>query len=220
MATNSFPPPVIMPLGDTALLVRFSETLEDEANERALNFAAAVAAEPVAGVVEIVPSLVSVLLRYDPLATDPIRLAGELALRVDVAVEGRSSCTHEIEVTFGQADGPDLEEVARMLELSPDQFIQRHNATTLRVLTTGFAPGFVYCGFHDEGMVLPRRTQVRPLVPAGSILFAAGQTAIAATDIPTGWHVIGRTGFRNFDPTREPSTLLAVGDRVVFRAEQ
>ena len=85
-------------------------------------------------------------------------------------------------------------------------------------LTTGFAPGFVYCGFHLEALNLPRRDLVRPQVPAGSVLFAAGQTAIAATDIPTGWHVIGRTDLRNFDPAAVPPTRLRAGDSVVFEA--
>ena len=45
---------------------------------------------------------------------------------------------------------------------------------------------------------------------------AAGQTAIAATSIRTGWHVIGQTEFQNFDPGREPPTLLRAGDAVRF----
>jgi allophanate hydrolase subunit 1 len=53
-------------------------------------------------------------------------------------------------------------------------------------------------------------------VPAGTILFAAGQTAIAATPIPTGWHLIGRTEFRNFDPNADPPCLLKAGDLVRF----
>ncbi|MNL83489.1 Kinase A inhibitor [compost metagenome] len=65
-------------------------------------------------------------------------------------------------------------------------------------------------------MALPRRDRVRALVSAGSVLFAAGQTAIAATDIPTGWHVIGRSDFSNFDPTATPPTRLRAGDSVVF----
>jgi inhibitor of KinA len=124
-----------------------------------------------------------------------------------------------VQVRFGGADGPDLEAVAHSLHLNTAEFVKAHNQAPLRVLATGFAPGFVYCGFHPPGLVLPRRTQVRRAVPAGSILFAAGQTAIAATEIPTGWHVIGRTGFRNFDPGAASPTRLAAGDRVVFEAE-
>ncbi|MNT82092.1 Kinase A inhibitor [compost metagenome] len=82
------------------------------------------------------------------------------------------------------------------------------------MLTTGFAPGFIYCGFHPEGLVVPRRTSVRANVPAGSVLFAAGQTAIAATEIPTGWHVIGSTPLRNFLPENDPPTLVHAGDEI------
>lgn len=53
----------------------------------------------------------------------------------------------------------------------------------LRVLATGFAPGFVYCGLHPDDLSVPRREAIRPMVPAGTVLFAAGQTAIAATDL-------------------------------------
>jgi inhibitor of KinA len=86
------------------------------------------------------------------------------------------------------------------------------------VLATGFAPGFVYCGFHEAGLRVPRRAAVRPPVAPGSVLFAAGQTAIAATPVPTGWHLIGRTDFINFDAMRDPPTILQEGDLVAFEA--
>ena len=118
-----------------------------------------------------------------------------------------------IPITF---DGPDLDAVAAALNLSPPAFISAHNARPLRVLATGFAPGFVYCGLHPEELVIPRRAAVRASAPAGSVLFAAGQTAITSTEMPTGWHVIGSTAFANFDPTRQPPTRLAAGDIVSF----
>jgi inhibitor of KinA len=86
------------------------------------------------------------------------------------------------------------------------------------VLATGFAPGFVYCGFHESALRTPRRAAVRPPVAPGSVLFAAGQTAIAATPVPTGWHLIGRTDFINFDAGRSPPTRLREGDLVAFEA--
>ena len=112
-------------------------------------------------------------------------------------------------------DGPDLAEAAQALGMSTEAFIAAHNATQLRVLATGFAPGFVYCGLH-EALTLPRRTTIRPSVPAGSLLFAAGQSAITANDMPTGWHVIGGTAFSNFDPGAQPPTLLSAGDFITF----
>jgi KipI family sensor histidine kinase inhibitor len=206
--------PDIVPLGDQALLVRFGSSLYDAANRAALALGAKLVRDPIAGVIEIVPSLVSVLLRYDPSAIGPIRLAGEISLRLGQADAAGQPTIHDIDVRF---DGPDLAEVAEALSVGVDAFVAQHNAELLRVLTTGFAPGFVYCGFHPEALNLPRRTTVRPRVPAGSVLFAAGQTAISATEIPTGWHVIGRTAFRNFLPESDPPTLLRAGDLIQFR---
>lgn len=205
--------PDIVALGDGAVLVRFSESLDDSANRSVLALAARLACEPIAGVREVVPSLVSILLRYDPEQIGPVRLAGEIALRLgrDEAVGAGED--HDIAIRF---DGEDLAEVASRLGMNIKDFIARHNALPLRVLTTGFAPGFVYCGFHPDDLVLPRRNLVRPMVRAGSVLFAAGQTAIAATDIPTGWHVIGSTEYRNFSPERDPPTRLQAGDLVRF----
>ena len=215
-APETFPTPTIVPLGDSALLVRFGTVLTDAANCAAIALARALDREPIAGVLEIVPNLVSVLLRYDPLAAAPATIAGELRLRLfGLDREAAAATPWTISVSF---DGPDLDEVAVLLGLTAPAFVAIHNASPLRVLATGFAPGFVYCGLHPGALVLPRRTSVRPSVPAGSVLFAAGQTAIAATELPTGWHLIGRTDFANFNPSAEPPTRLAAGDVVTFEA--
>ena len=212
------PVPTILPMGDSALLVRFGVTLDDAANRATIRLTRALDLNPLAGVLETVPSLVSVLLRYDPLVISGSMLAGELRLRLyglqEIAVD---PVTWQIDAVF---DGPDLAEVAQAVGLSENAFIAAHNSTRLRVLATGFAPGFVYCGLHSKDLVVPRRKSVRPPVPVGSILFAAGQTAITATEMPTGWHVIGRTRFLNFDPTSEPPTRLSAGDIVQFRVAQ
>ena len=212
--STTFPTPTIIPLGDSALLVRFGTTLSDEANRAAIAFALLLEREPLPGVVEIAPNLVSVLLRYDPLLTPPSALTGELRLRLFGLKQGSAAAlAWNIPVIF---DGPDLDEVAAVLSLNPQAFIAAHCARTLRVLATGFAPGFVYCGLHEPALVMPRRMTVRPAVPAGSVLFAAGQTAITATEMPTGWHVIGHTSFSNFAPAAARPTQLSAGDLVNF----
>lgn len=212
--------PLVLPLGESALLVRFGSTLSESANVAALDFARILELRPIVGVVEVVPNLVSVLLRYDQQRIGFHRLAGEIGLLLTTEIEGigTEAQDHVVEVAFGGEGGPDLADVAGRLGLSAQAFVAAHNASSLRVLATGFAPGFVYCGFHPENLHVPRRAEVRPRVPAGSVLFAAGQTAIAATDIPTGWHAIGHTQLRNFDALRDPPTLLRAGDTIVFEA--
>jgi KipI family sensor histidine kinase inhibitor len=205
--------PAIVPLGDAAVLVRFGDALSAEANRDAIAFAARLEANRPEGVEEIAPGLVSVLLRTRP-NVDFWRLSGELRLRMEERGEALPGREVGIPIVY---DGDDLMEVCGRLKLAPGDFVVRHSGTPLRVLATGFAPGFVYCGFHSPMLVVPRREQVRPMVPAGTVLFAAGQTAIAATPIRTGWHVIGRTAFQNFDAMAEPPTKLAPGDTVRFR---
>lgn len=211
-------PPLIQPLGDHGLIVRFATRLGDAANRAAIAFARALRRDLPAGVSEIDPNLVSVLLKYDPAATSYEQLAGEVRVLLREAGEAapRPPVRHTIPVRFGGEAGPDLDAAASQLGLTPEKLVAAHCARPLRVLTTGFAPGFVYCGFHPEALELPRRNEVRPSVPAGTVLFAARQTAIAATAIPTGWHVIGWTEFRNFDPEADPPTRLGEGDEIVF----
>ena len=205
--------PQILPLGDSALLVRFGQSLDEAANRAALAFATRMQSDSIDGVSEVVPSLVSVLVRYNPMIIGPVRLAGELGLRLISDSAPETARVQHVAVRF---DGPDLDEVVALLGLSREAFVAAHNRSGLRVLTTGFAPGFVYCGFHDSALNVPRRELVKPRVPAGSVLFAAGQTAIAATEVPTGWHVIGHTDFRNFDVDQYPPTRLRAGDQLIF----
>lgn len=206
--------PTLIGLGDRALLIRYADTLSDEANRAAVALGRALTADPVVGVAEVAPGLVSVLLRAED-GTDLKAIRSEVMLRLSAPLPEVHSRSHVVDVAF---NGEDIDEVAAGLRLTRAEFAALHNARPLRVLATGFAPGFVYCGFHGENLILPRREAVRPMVPAGTVLFAAGQTAIAATPIRTGWHIIGRTRFQNFDPHRSPPTALAAGDTVQFRS--
>lgn len=206
--------PTLLPLGDAALLVRFSDTLSDEANLRAIALARLDAERP-EGVQEVAPGLVSILLRTHP-GYDFQRLCGEIRLRIDEAE--LSAAPGRPNILETHYDGADLAEVASLLGMSVSGFVERHAAATLRVLATGFAPGFVYCGFHAGDLIVHRRETVRPMVPAGTILFAAGQTAVAATPIRSGWHIIGTTPFQNFTPDLVPPTKLRPGDLLQFAA--
>lgn len=208
--------PLILPLGDRALLVRFGDVLSDEANRAAIALAARAETAAMPGVLEVVPNLISVLLVYAPEVITFDRLAGEVRLLVSGPATGAGKGElHTVSLRF---DGEDLSEVVGLLQLAPSEFVTAHNAAPLRVLATGFAPGFLYCGMHADALVLPRRATVRRQVPAGTVLFAAGQTAITSTAIPTGWHVIGHTEFRNFDASIDPPSSVRAGDLVRFEA--
>jgi allophanate hydrolase subunit 1 len=42
------------------------------------------------------------------------------------------------------------------------------------------------------------------------------QTGVYTRETPGGWHIIGRTPVRFFDPRRDPPSLLAPADEVRF----
>lgn len=210
--------PILVPLGDCGLLVRFGSSLDSKVNEMAVGSAQILVEAQLVGALEICPSLVSVYIRYDPKKTSFMGLCQNvrLALTRKISDSTITPQTHNIEIDYGGVEGPDLSAVAEKLGMGIDAFIDAHNLSTLRVLAVGFAPGFTYFGLHAEQMNVPRRKMLHNKVPPGSILFAAGQTAITASYVPTGWNVIGRSAFQNFDESTSPPTLLHAGDKIVF----
>jgi KipI family sensor histidine kinase inhibitor len=82
----------------------------------------------------------------------------------------------------------------------------------------GFAPGYPYLGGLPPRLHLPRRATPRKAVPPGSVAIAAGMTGIYPARLPGGWHLIGRTDQRLFDPQADRPCLLDPGDDVRFVA--
>ncbi|HTZ55101.1 MAG TPA: 5-oxoprolinase subunit PxpB [Candidatus Acidoferrum sp.] len=130
----------------------------------------------------------------------------------DTAARGR---TTEIPVHY---DGEDLQTVADACEMRSDDVIALHAAGNYIVAFVGFLPGFAYLDGLDTRLHLPRRTQPRTRVPAGSVAIAGAQSGIYPFDSPGGWHIIGKTAVHMFDPGREPAALLQPGDAVRFVA--
>ncbi len=172
------------------------------------------------GVVETVPSYRSVAIVYDPLRTTRAALEPRIApllegalLDAAVAPKGR---TWTLPVLDGGASGPDLADVAAARGLSEGDAIALHAGTTYDVYVLGFLPGFAYLGDVAPELRLPRRTEPRTRVAAGSVAIAGAQTAIYPSESPGGWHLIGRCPVPLFDPRRPRPALLAPADRVRF----
>jgi KipI family sensor histidine kinase inhibitor len=96
------------------------------------------------------------------------------------------------------------------------EVVELHAANELTVLFLGFAPGFAYLGDLPEGLRVPRLATPRTTTPPGSVAIAGSMSGIYPAALPGGWHVIGRTPVRLFDPRRDPPAYLAPGDLVRF----
>jgi KipI family sensor histidine kinase inhibitor len=229
-------PARIVDLGDAALLVVFGTAIDAGLNERAHRLARHLRAshrdDPRWG--RPVPAYASVLVPYDPLRLTAAEARTEVGSRVaeaERAVAGplpdtepsaipRSGAVVEVPVRYGGVDGPDLAEVADRLGLPEAEVVRLHTGSTYRVFMLGFTPGFPYLGPLPDALVLPRRPTPRTRVPAGSVAIAGAQTGIYPSSTPGGWHVIGRTDLRLWDPTRRPPALLEPGGHVRFVAER
>ena len=211
----------IDPMGEAALLATLSDALDARANAWALRAARALEARRggAPGLGAAVPGHGSVLVPFDP-DRCPEALARALieqALGDACATEETpGGVLHEIPVAYGGAEGPDLGEGAARTGLSAEEGVALHAGTEYRVLVLGFMPGFPYLGVLPPALDLPRRATPRVRVPAGSVAIAGRQTGIYPADTAGGWHLIGRTEVRPWDPRRDPPALLAPGDRVRF----
>ncbi|MEO5965187.1 MAG: 5-oxoprolinase subunit PxpB [Candidatus Limnocylindrales bacterium] len=223
--------PRIVPFGDGALLVMLGEDTSVSNARRAQALAAAIGALRLdnPGLGAPVPGAASVLVPFQPLATDIREIAALLtpvvaaipaegdAVPADVPALPRvEHLLHLLHVRYGGDSGPDLEAVAAETGLSPDEVVEVHAAASYEVMFLGFAPGFAYLGELPAGIVVPRLATPRVRVPAGSVAIAGTMTAVYPHTSAGGWRLIGTTTVRLFDPEADPPALLRPGDRVRF----
>jgi KipI family sensor histidine kinase inhibitor len=206
-----------VPLGDSAITIVLGNDRSTDLLNRVHATGAALAAEQLPDVHDIVPAYLGVAVFYDSLRTTFSEMAAKL---LPICEQATASTTgshrireHEIRVTY---DGADLAQVAQTCGLSVDEVIARHSDRRYTVDLLGFVPGFAYLSELDTSLQLPRRPQPRPRVAAGSVAIAGAQTAVYPLDTPGGWHIIGRTEKVMFDPLRDPPALLRAGDLVRF----
>ena len=209
--------PRLLPSGDSAITVEFSRNIDDAANRRVLALDRVLAAEPVKGVTEVVPTYRSLLVHYDPLQIGFDDLGEKLlALAQRPAPETTATRRWRIPVVYGGEHGIDLEDVAKALNTTPDDVVARHTAGHYRVAMIGFTPGWSYLSGLSDFLHLPRRQNPRLLTPAGTISIGGVQTGVQCLAGPSGWHLLGRTAVRTYQFHRNPIFLLEPGDEISF----
>lgn len=217
----------VLPAGSRGVL------LEVDDLAAALELRALLLADPLPGVVDLVPAARTVLLVLDPARTDPATVSSQAralaagANWLDASEPpGPLVEAHRAEVPVVQVpvvevpvvyDGADLDEVGERTGWGADGVVARHTGTTWTVAFGGFVPGFAFA-VADQGprWSVPRRAEPRTRVPAGSVALADGWTGVYPIASPGGWQLVGRTDLAVWDLQRDPPALLRPGVRVRF----
>ncbi|MEV6274801.1 allophanate hydrolase subunit 1 [Nocardia sp. NPDC051832] len=204
---------VIRAAGDRALLVTPAGGVAD--------LAAALRNRAVPGVEDVLPAAETILVTLNsPSVAEPVRHALDELLQQAARDVSRGTLSHNdfpepllIPVRY---DGADLDDVARLLNLSTAEVVAAHTGTTWRCGFVGFAPGFGYLESAGHRLTVPRRDQARTAIPAGAVALAGGYTAVYPRSTPGGWQLIGRTDLRMWDVDRDPPALIQPGSTVRF----
>lgn len=204
--------------GENALILYLGEHSGPDVAARVQ--AAAVATRTALGedLVDLVPSYASLLVIYDPLRTDHLRVSHclhRIAANLDQVATGEGRSV-SLPVYYSPESGADLERLAQQADLTVDEVIALHSAAEYRVYAIGFAPGFAYLGEVDPRIATPRLATPRQRVPRGAVAIADRQTAVYPAVSPGGWNLIGLCPQRMFDPDATPTMPVTVGDRVRF----
>ncbi|MGN9837734.1 5-oxoprolinase subunit B family protein [Nonomuraea sp. H19] len=192
--------------GDTALLVELRDL------DEVVQLYDALAADPPPGVTDVLPAARTVLVRFEP-PTSPSEV--ESAVRAVRPAAGRRASMGEVEIPVVY-DGADLADVAALTGLTEREVVAAHTRTPWTVAFSGFAPGFGYLIGGDPRLVVPRRSESRVRVPAGSIALAGEFSGVYPRESPGGWQLIGHTDVTVWDLGASPPALLRPGVRVRF----
>lgn len=197
---------IVRDAGEHAVLIEYGDLRETMAFFRSLHATAPVDVE------DLVPAARTVLVRF----------RGERErivtwIRSAEPVPEDSEAKADAMTIAVRYDGPDLDDVARHTGLSTPEVVAAHTGRIWTVAFAGFVPGFGYLVGPDDRLHVPRRSEPRTSVPAGSVGLAGEFSGIYPRSSPGGWQIIGTTDAVLWDEGGSPPARLQPGTKVRFR---
>ncbi|WP_248563112.1 5-oxoprolinase subunit PxpB [Niallia sp. NCCP-28] len=222
----------IEPFSDSAILIEFGKEVNKDIHQHIQQLTRYLDQHSFPGFIEYIPAFTNVVVFYDPVviyekyknssqSVSPYKMVYALMEEIIGKLNSNEKCSPrimEIPVCYGGEFGPDLELVASINKLTPEEVIAIHTSGEYLVHMIGFAPGFPFLGGMSKKIAAPRHSSPRPLIPPGSVGIAGVQTGVYPIGTPGGWNLIGRTPLDLFLPEHNPPSLLQAGDIVKFRS--
>ena len=119
-----------LPAGDTALIVEFGDSIDRAVSARVLRLSALVRAATLPGVVETVPTFRSLLVHYEPRATDSASLTAAIEKLLEHgSADAQPVKLWRIPACYAFSHAPDLAEVAQRTGMSTAAVVDLHSGT-------------------------------------------------------------------------------------------
>ena len=211
---------IVLPVGDAGVLAVLGDSIDPKTVATVWSLLDVLKGMLGQSALDIVPAYASVLVRFNPSATQLASVMATVRGAIEAAGEipAVPSRNVEVGVCFAQEYALDMKEVTEQTGLAADEVIAEFCEPTYRVAFLGFSAGFPYMIGLSSKLDLPRLRSPRVRVPAGSVGFAAGQCGVYPRQSPGGWRILGKTSASIFDPESTNPAFFQPGDRVRFKA--
>ncbi|HMP31624.1 MAG TPA: carboxyltransferase domain-containing protein, partial [Saprospiraceae bacterium] len=119
---------------------------------------------------------------------------------------------------FYDLDSKDWPFIEKWSEKSRQELIALHLDSIHLIEMYGFLPGFAYLKNTSHEFNIPRKSNPDRNIKASSVALAGNFTGIYPVESPGGWHIIGKTPKRFFQPHEKDPAKLKVGTYVKFHS--
>lgn len=207
-----------LPAGDSAMVVEFGKSIEDELNRKVHAMSHWIEAKKIPGVIEIIPTFRSLMVCYDYHVIKFARLK-EILEQFNTAlsdVEKSVKKIRKVPCCYGARFGVDLADMEKITGIDRDEIIRIHSSVDYKIYMLGFLPGFVYLGGLDKRLEAPRLKTPRLKIQPGAVGIGGSQTGVYPIASPGGWRLIGGTPLDFYNPDRENPILCEAGEYIRF----
>ena len=185
--------------GRSAILVEWPANISQDIIQDIISFERQV--KEIDSILDIIIAYNSLLIRYQNPIVDQELTIRQLKNKYTASsyLIKQDQFLWEIPVCYDASFGIDLEEIANKKKCSVADIIRLHTETDYLVYFIGFQPGFLYLGGLHQNLHIPRKSNPRIRVDAGSVGIGGSQTGIYPQNSSGGWNIIGKSPLNFFN---------------------